>query len=67
MEHSDRRMYRLARREKSRQHTDSKTLNLGHSTVKHGGARIMIWGYDGVGPIYCILGIIGQFEYIKNT
>uniref|UniRef100_A0AAY5EM42 Uncharacterized protein n=1 Tax=Electrophorus electricus TaxID=8005 RepID=A0AAY5EM42_ELEEL len=37
-------------------------------TVKHGGAGILKRGcfsYYGVGPIYCIPGIMGQFEYIK--
>ena len=37
-------------------------------TVKHGGAKIMVWGcfsYSGVGPIYHIPEIMDQFEYIK--
>ena len=37
-------------------------------TVKHGGAKIMLWGcfsYCGVGPIYRIPGIMDQFQYIK--
>ena len=36
-------------------------------TVKHGGAKIMVWGYFsdyGVGPVYHIPGIIDH-EYIK--
>lgn len=37
-------------------------------TIKHGGLKIMIWGsfsYIGVGPIYCIKGIMDRFLYIK--
>lgn len=37
-------------------------------TVKHGGAKIMVWGcfsYNGVGPIYRIPGIMDQHEYIR--
>ena len=37
-------------------------------TVKHDGAETMVWGcfsYYGIGPIYRIPGITGQFEYIK--
>ena len=33
-------------------------------TLKHGGTKIMEWGCissDGVGPIYCISGIMDQF------
>ena len=46
-------------------------LNSSHSTVKtvkHGGAKIMLWGcfsYCGVWPIYRIPGIMDQFQYIK--
>lgn len=37
-------------------------------TVKHGGAKIMVWGcfsHNGVGPIYRIPGIMDQHGYIK--
>lgn len=37
-------------------------------TVKHGGAKIMVWGcfsYYGVGPVYRIPGIMDQHGYIK--
>uniref|UniRef100_A0A3Q0SFK3 Transposase Tc1-like domain-containing protein n=1 Tax=Amphilophus citrinellus TaxID=61819 RepID=A0A3Q0SFK3_AMPCI len=37
-------------------------------TVKHGGASIMIFkcfSYCGVGPVYCIPGIMDQFAYIR--
>uniref|UniRef100_A0A0K8TZE2 Transposable element Tcb1 transposase n=1 Tax=Bactrocera latifrons TaxID=174628 RepID=A0A0K8TZE2_BACLA len=37
-------------------------------TVKHGGAKIMVWGcfsYSGVGPIHLIEGIMDQRAYVK--
>lgn len=37
-------------------------------TVKHGGAKIMVWGcfsYYGVGPIYKIEGIMDQHKYVE--
>ena len=51
---------------------DPQVWNSSHSTlktVKHGGAKIMVWGcfsYYGIGPIYLIPGIMGQFEYIST-
>ena len=37
-------------------------------TVKHGAAKIMVWGCfscSSVGPIYLIPGIMDRFEYLK--
>lgn len=37
-------------------------------TVKHGGAKVMIWGsfsYNGVGPLYEVKGIMDQRVYVE--